>query len=362
MGSSVNAELAGQRLRNQGITGPPRRTAADVVAWLGAVQAQEYAAATWALALRMADGTTGVAIQRAFDAGRILRTHVMRPTWHFVTPLDIRWLLDLTAPRVHQRMQPYNRRMELDLSTCNRAAGVIERALSGGRHLTRLELAESLAHAGIAARTQRLAHLMLHAELEGVACSGPRRGTQFTYALVAERAPQARRLPREEALAELTRRYFRSHGPATIRDFVWWSGLTTPDGKRGLEMIRARRRVVDGLAYWSLGDVPAHPARQRRVHLLPVYDEYLVAYRDREAVPHWVTGMAPAAGRLAAFQNALIVDGQVAGTWRPGRSGEKMTIDVRPVRSLTTATERALRDASSRFAHFAGAQMRLAIA
>ena len=353
----MNDHIARQRLQNQCIAGAPRRTAADVVAWFGAVQAQEYPVAKWGLALRMPDGTTDTAIQRAFDTGRILRTHVMRPTWHFVTPRDIRWLLHLTASRVHQRMQPYNRQLELDRATLTRAAGIIERALGGGRHLTRLELADRLARAGIAARGQRLAHVVMHAELEGVICSGPRRDTQFTYALLAERAPKARRLTRDESLAELVGRFFRSHAPATVRDFVWWSGLTTIDAKRGLEMMHARRSLVDGLTYWSIGDVPAARTRRRRVHLLPVYDEYLVAYRDRQAVPHWWTGMAVP----SAFQHPLIVDCQVAGTWRPARTGEGVKLEVHPVKALPAHARRALLDAAARFGRFADSRTRLAV-
>jgi hypothetical protein len=191
-----------------------------------------------------------------------------------------------------------------------------------------------------------LAHIAMHAELEGVICSGPRRGNQFSYALLAERAPAARPLPRDEAIAELTRRYFRSHGPATIRDFVWWSGLRTPDARRGLEMIRARPHDVDGLRYWTVGTLARGvSSRKTTVHLLPVYDEYLVAYRDHHAVPR-------PAYTIGNLQHALVIGGQVAGTWRtiPGSKG--FVVDARTLRRLTVVERRALVQAVERYRSF----------
>jgi hypothetical protein len=362
MSRTALAAIAEQRLVNQNITRAGRRSPADVVAWLGAVQAQEYAAASWALALRMHDGATVNATEQAFADGRILRTHVMRPTWHFVAAADIRWLLELTAPRVHHRMAPYNRQLGLDAATLTRAAGVIERALRDGRHLTRAELGDALQRAGLVMDNMRLAHAAMHAELEGVVCSGPRRGARFTYALVAERAPAACRLSRDEALAELTRRYFRSHGPATARDFAWWSGLTTADARRGLEMNRARALAVDGRTYWSIGRPPGGPARRpATAHLLPVYDEYLVAYRDRQAVPHGPLTMTFGSARSVTFQHALVIAGQVAGTWRPARDARQGAIQVAPLRRLAASERRAIAEAARRYAGFLGVPVALSI-
>jgi Winged helix DNA-binding domain len=351
--------IAEQRLVNQGLTAAGRRRPADVVTWLGAVQAQEYAPASWGLALRMQNGAAVDAVERAFSEGRILRTHVMRPTWHFVAPADIRWLLELTAHRVHRVMAPYNRQLGLDTATLTRATGVIERALGDDRHLTRAELGDALQAAGLTLDHIRLAHTAMHAELEGVICSGPRRGGKFTYALVAERAPGAVRLSREEALAELTRRYFRSHGPATARDFAWWSGLTTVDARRGLEMNRARSQIVDGRTYWTVGRSP-RATRDASAHLLPVYDEYLVAYRDREAVPHGPLTMT-FGSRTVTFQHAVLVAGQVAGTWRSVRHAAAPSIEIVPLRRLTTSEQRALLRAATRYGRFLGNPVTLAI-
>ncbi len=213
----TSPDLVERRLANQRLDRAGPRQAARVVEWLGAVQAQEYGPARWGLGMRMPDGTTDADISDAFDAGRILRTHVLRPTWHFVTSADIRWMLELTGPRVQRLMASSNRTLELDARTLACGIAACERALDGHRHLTRAELSGALADAGIQAKSQRLAHIVMHAELEGVICSGPRRGKTFTYALVAERAPHAGRLDPDEALATLTFRYFRSHGPATVK-------------------------------------------------------------------------------------------------------------------------------------------------
>jgi hypothetical protein len=339
-----------RRLANQRIDGPGHRTPEDVVAWSGAVQAQEFDPAKWGIGLRMGDRATDADVARAVDEGRILRTHVLRPTWHFVTPADIRWMLELTGSRVQKRMAIYWRQMALDRSTMTRGTAVIERALGDGVCLTRAELAESLRRARLPLVTHRLAHLALYAETEAVICSGPRRGKQSTYALIANRAPRTSRLDHDEALGELGKRYLQSHGPATIRDFVWWSGLTTPDAKRGLEIAKAARREHDGLTYWTVGSARS-TTRKRLAHLLPIYDEYLVAYRDREVVPH-APSVTAAYGRPVNFQHAVIVDGQVAGTWRIARTARAIAMRATMLRRLTSRERRAVVDAAKRYERF----------
>ena len=344
--------IATRRLRNQRITRTGFAAPEQVVDWLGAVQAQEYEPAAWALALRMKGNPVRTDIETAFEEGRVLRTHVMRPTWHFVTPEAIRWLLELTAPRIHRTMATYNRQLELDTATMIRGTKVFERALRDRQYLTRRELGERLRRAGVEASGPRLAHIAMHAELEGVVCSGPRRGRQFTYALVAERAPQARRLERDEALAELARRFLRSHGPATVRDFVWWSGVATADARRGFEACRAASEAVDGLTYWSVESSRAGALRDAAAHLLPIYDEYLVAYRDRAAVPHGPSGIAAESGQRVIFQHAAIIDGHIAGTWRTFRGSRDVTVTVTPLRRLKRDERRALANAGERYQRF----------
>ncbi len=330
------------RLTHQRITRPLRGPVEDLVACLGAVQAQEYPFAKWGLALRLADKPAGAAIEEAFAAGRILRTHVLRPTWHFVPASDIGWMLALTGPRILRTLATYTRRVGPDDSTLRRATKIIERTLSA-RHLTRRELSVVLSRERVRLNPLQLQFVMMYAELHAVICSGPRQGKQFTYALLAERAAVQRQLSGDEALAELVRRYFQSHGPATIRDFVWWSGLTSADARRGLEMIQAKSAEHDGCRYWFTGS--ARPAAAKnRVHLLPIYDEYLVAYRDRLAVPFGPARIQNGS-RTVGFRHALVIDGQIAGTWNVNRD-PNTSIVVTPLRTLDR-TERRLLDAAA---------------
>jgi hypothetical protein len=197
----------------------------------------------------------------------------------------------------------------------------------------------------------------VHAELEGVICSGPQRGKRLTYALLAARAPRAQRLSRDEALGRLAGRYFRSHGPATIRDFVWWSGLASADAKRGLDISNARPEVIDGRTYWTLSRTAPGRTHGARVHLLPIYDEYFVAYRDRDAVP----GMAGARG-AATLQPALIVAGRVVGTWKSARNADGLLVDVAVRRRLGRTELRALDETAARYGRFWNMPVSLSLA
>src|SRR5258707_10282859 len=208
-----------QRLSNEHLSQPQFDQPVDMVAWLGAVQAQDYAAAKWALGMRLKDATDA-ALDQAFNDGGILRTHVMRPPWHFGAPADIRWLLALTAPRVKALMSYYGRQWGVDDALLKRSRAVLTKALQGGRQLTRSEIDQALQAAGIQGSALALGHFAMHAELDALICSGPRRGKQFTYMLLDERVPPAPKLTRDEALAALTQRYFTSHGPAQVPDFT----------------------------------------------------------------------------------------------------------------------------------------------
>ena len=351
----MNRGIASARLRNQRIEGRQAGGGpAAVVEALGAVQSQEFDAAQWALGLRMGPGATDAAIERAFADGRILRTHVLRPTWHFVPRDDIRWMLELTAPHVRRTLAGYHRRLGLDAPLTTRAVRIIERALGDDGPLTRQDLRARLARAGVLVDSMRLAFIMIAAELDAVVCSGPRQGRHFTYTLLAARAPRARSLPRDESLGRLVRRYFASHGPATVRDFVWWSGLSTADTSRGLEIARARQMPADGHVYWTIGgSAPARAPRAGTTHLLPIYDEYLVAYRDRAAVPHsWQPS-----GASVTFRHALVLDGQVAGTWRVTKNETGLAMTITPVRPLSAREQRAAREAASRYERFLGVEV-----
>jgi hypothetical protein len=349
----TNLDIAHQRLHNQLITQRMFEKPSDVVQWLGAVQAQDYAAAKWALGLRV-QGAIDESIEQAFAGGTILRTHVMRPTWHFVAPADIRWMLALTAPRVHQALAYYNRQLELDDAVFLHSNAVLAKALQGGKQLTRAELVTALKLAGIASdNLLRFTHIMMRAELDGIVCSGARRGKQFTYALLDERAPQARMLERDEALAELTTRYFTSHGPATVQDFVWWSGLTAIDAKAGLEMVKSKlvHEVVDSQMYWFSPSAPRVQGLSQAAYLLPNYDEYTVGYTDRSAIfdALHTNKLDPRGGLLA---NTMVLDGQVIGTWKRTFEKNTVVIEAKPFVPLSTTETRAFAAAANRYGAF----------
>jgi hypothetical protein len=326
----------------------------EVVAALGAVQAQEYPFAKWGLGLRLRRATDA-SVERAFASGAILRTHVMRPTWHFVTPADIRWLLALTAPRVRAAVAHYDRRLGITPAMIRRSNRAIAAALAGGATLTRLELKAVLAGAGVNVEgTQRLAHVILHAELDAVICSGARRGKQFTYALLDDRVATAARPSREEALAELARRYFTGHGPAQLRDFVWWSGLTTGEARAGLALAAPHLAEVEieGKTFWLAKGVRLASRPPETAWLLPPYDEYLIGYRDRSAAvdPAVWDPMA----RRDRFVAPVVLDGRVVGGW--GRTLDRETVVIAldlPV-PLGGTDDRLVRDAAHRYAEFLG--------
>ncbi len=349
----VNLEIARRRLHNQHITRREIETPQALVEWLGAVQAQDLAGAKWALGLRL-HGVTDNDIEQACSDGTILRTHVMRPTWHFVSAADIRWLLDLTAPRVRQAMAYYNRALELDEALFARTNALLAEALQGGKQLTRDELATALQQAGIATESgQRVGNIVMRAELDGVICSGARRGKQFTYALLAERAPQARVLAREEALAELTVRYFSSHGPATAQDFAWWSGLTPADAKAGLALAASRlaQEAIDDQAYWFSASTPTGSQFTPTAHLLPDYDEYTVGYTDRSAIfdASHTSKLDPREGLLA---NTMALDGQIVGHWKRTFKKNSVVIAANPFVALSSDATRLFADSASRYARF----------
>jgi hypothetical protein len=347
----ANLDIAWQRLRNQRITGPAGESPSEVVAYMGAVQAQDYAGAKWAVGQRVR-GASDATIEQALSEGTILRTHVLRPTWHFVAREDIRWLLALTAPRVHVRNGPMYRRLGLDDTVFERSHVALAEALQGGQQLTRQELAVVLEQAGIAADGLRLVYLLMRAELDGVVCSGARRGKQFTYALLDERAPQARLLKRDEALAELTRRYFASHGPATLQDFVWWSGLLSADARAGLDMATGwlEQESIGERTYWLPRDRPVLEDPSAQAYLLSNYDEYVVGYTDRDSVLDVPAG----ADQNAVFRPTIIIDGRLVGTWKRTFKKDTLVMTISPWTALSEAQRCAVQAAAERYGRFLG--------
>lgn len=356
-----NLDIALQRLGNQRLSSPDLRKAADVVRWLGAVQAQDYHAAKWALGLRM-HAATDQAIEKAFAAGDILRTHVMRPTWHFVTPVDIRWLLKLTAPRVNAASRYYYRKLELDEVVFKRTNKAIANALSGGRQLTRAALRSAVQRAGVLTDDLlRFNLILIRAELDGVICSGARQGKQFTYALLDERVPETKPRSRDEALADLTRRYFTSHGPATLRDFVWWSGLNAKDANSGLDMVQRNlwKEVIEGKSYWrSLSMIPVKRVA-RVAYLLPAFDEYLVSYKDRSAAVQANNSKETPRGNVL-FSSVIVIGGRVVGSWKRSLEGKSVRIILSHFAPVSKAERQLVADAADCYGAFLGMTVVLA--
>jgi hypothetical protein len=348
----MTLELLGQRLHNQLLSQTKFTQPSQVVAWLGAVQSQDYAGARWAVAQRT-KGLTDAAIEQAFAEGEILRTHVLRPTWHFVTPLDIRWMLGLTAPRVRAAMEYMNRQLGLDKAIFKKSNTVLTTVLRGNKQLTRPELGQILLKSGVPTDGLRLGHLMARAELDEIICSGARRGKQHTYALLEERAPQSKTLEREEALAELTKRYFTSHGPATLADFVWWSGLTISDARKGIESVKSQfdQEVIGNQTYWFMASrltMKSSPT----VNLLPDYDEYTVGYTDRTAIFDVSHTNKLDARRSILAQYAIMIDGQAAGTWNRTIKKNEVVIELVPFTMLTEDQNRAIIMATQQYGNF----------
>jgi hypothetical protein len=339
------------RLHHQWLARPADRGPEEIVAHFGAVQAQDFAMAKWALALR-GRGLTEPQVAAAFDTGAILRTHVLRSTWHFVAPADIRWMLQLTGPRLRAQLRYNDRLHGVDAALLRRSRAVIARVLRGGVHLTRDELQAEFARHRITVAGTALAQVMIHAELDALVCSGPRRGKQSTYALLEERVPAGPALDRDTARAELARRYFRSHGPATARDFSRWSGLTLTDARAGIASLGREL----GCVAWEGSDhyfpAGAEPAATRGAWLLPNYDEFTVAYADRSLLigPDFPAARNPRSDPI--FTNVILVNGLLTGTWRRTLAAKEAKISLTPFSPPAAAARLAMARASDRFRMF----------
>jgi hypothetical protein len=347
--------IAEWRMRNLRLAGPGLPAPEAVVGWLTAVQSQDYGPAKWSVAQRT-DGANDALLEQAFARGTILRTHVLRPTWHFVLPADIRWMLKVTAPRVHAQNAHYYRQLELDADVLARTDALLASALAGGRSRTRKALEAELNGAGVPAADIRMGYILIHAELNGVICSGPLEGKQHTYALLDERAPGAKELNQDEALAELTRRYFTGHGPATVKDFRWWSSLTLREIQRGLDMIGSelQHATIDGLDYWFAEPRPHTAPESPTIHLLQGYDEYLVGYTESRHVSD-VTGTArEIILSRPMFIGAVVLDTQVVGHWKRTVKRDVVSVQAALYFTFDSAQTEALQSAADAYAAFLG--------
>jgi hypothetical protein len=335
-------DIALLRLRQQRLTGAQFKTPAEMAEWFGAVQGQDYLGALWAFGLRI-PGSTEASIERSIADRSIVRLTLMRGTIHFVPAVDLRWMLDLLRPRLLPLLRNGLRyqRLEIDEETIERGKEVFARALEGGVALTREELAAALQRSGIDAGEYRFSSFLHHAQVDGLICHASRRGKQYTFALLDEWVPQNRQIEPDEALAELTRRYFTGHGPATLEDFAWWSGLTKSQAKAGLELVRSQlaEETVGGQTYYLAPDTSTPVEPPGTAHLLPTYDEYLVAYVDRSAVLGGLHDAAWPRGNML-FSSTISVDGHIVGHWRRTLSRSSVSVETTPIVPITE-TDRA---------------------
>lgn len=347
------ALLARWRLANQLVARTEATSASEVVARMTAVQAQDLLPSAWSLAQRAGADVDRRQVADELDAGRVLRTHLLRPTWHYVSPADVRWLLRATAVRVQRASAAIYRQWGLDEETRATARKVVAATLADGRHRTRAELGEALAAAGVSLPGYALGGALLDAELEGVVCSGAVAGTRQTYALLDERAPGPDDRTREESLAELARRYYATRGPATVHDLAGWASLTSTEARHATAAVADELAgfEMDGTTWWhALGAPPA--AHRARVDLVQAYDELVMSYfRTRDVL---TTGVPLADDAPRPPTHWVLIDGRAAGRWayrRDGR-GDVARLVVRPSRPWSAGERTGVDEAVRAFGRF----------
>jgi hypothetical protein len=352
--------IASLRIHSQQIAATHFRRPAELVARLLALQAQDYLGTLWAVGLRLQDSTES-AVEQAFAEHTIIRTWPMRGTLHIVSAEDVRWMLDLLAPRRLAQLAYRRRQLDIDEATLSRCREVCQEALQGGKQLARPAMFAVLNAHGISTGGQRGIHILGHLAQEGLLCLGAREGKQFTFALLDEWAPQARRLDRDEALAELARRYFAGHGPATVQDFAWWTGQTLGDARRALSAATPHlvQEQIEGQDYWLAKSDSAADHDIPGVYLLPGFDEYMLGYADRSAIldPQYADKIHPGANGM--FSPTLIVDGRIQGTWHRRLKSKSVVVTIAPFEPLSKAQRDAAAQEAERLAGFLGLSLAL---
>lgn len=339
--------IAYQRLARQHIAPPPFAHPAEAVAWMGVMQGQDYSGAKWSVGLRLSDATDAQ-IEAALTEKSILRTWLLRGTLFLVAAADLGWIRSLVAPRLLSGQTRRYKELELDEATRNRGADIIARAVEGGQTPNRDAIFALLEENGIAAKGARGYHLLHYASLNGLVCqtTAPRNVPSFTT------PPEGKALQREEACAELARRYFRSHGPATLADFMWWSGLAANVARAGLAAVQSELAEVveSGQTYWTAEAAP--PRSYPDVILLPGFDEYLLGYKERSAVlpPQYARRVAP--GGNGVFFPTIVSRGQVVGTWKRDIKKAGLTLIPAPFEGLSAAEEEGFAGAARRYADY----------
>ena len=340
------------RLHNQHISRNEFKTPVQVVAWLGGMQGQDFSGAKWSIGLRLPKSTDGD-INRAFDEGKIIRTWPMRGTLHIVAAADVRWILSLTSPKNISGSQRRREALELDDKTLSRCRKVFAGILQGGKQKSRGEMYAALENAGISTEGQRGYHILWNAALLGLICFAATTNKEQTFALLDEWVAPAKEKTRDEALAELAKRYFTSRGPVTLQDFIWWSGLSASEARAGFEAIKSNlvQETVNKQTYWMPPDIIL-PKDQTSAFALPGFDEYLLGYRDRNAVLDSAHAEKVCPGGNGVFASTIVIDGRVMGTWKRTIKKSSVEIVANPFSTLKSAERRAFHEATERYAAF----------
>lgn len=356
------SDIINYRLFNQQIARTAFSTPQEIVRWMVAMQAQEYAMSKWAIGLRLGN-VTDADVEKAFNDGQILRTHLLRPTWHFATPEDIRWLIELTGPRIRKAMTYYEKELELDDKLFRKCNDIIGKALTGGYHLTRTALSDLLVNNGISLNGRQMGHVMMNAEMDCLVCSGKREGKQFTYALFDERAPTRLSIDKDEALLLLAQRYFTSRGPATLKDFSVWSGLTITDAKKAGSMLDNKeftKEAFNDTEYILKRETlemaldAALAKKIQKSFLMPDYDEYGMGYIDRTAIFNPIKLSSEFRKKNPVFDRMIIVDGIIEGTWKRTVKAKSVVVETYLFRELSKVKSEAVKKAVNRFIKFTG--------
>jgi hypothetical protein len=347
-------DISNLRLINQQIEGSKFKTAKEVAGWMCALQAQDYNMSKWAIGKRLPDSTEK-SVEQAIDRGEIIRTHLLRPTWHFVSSDDIYWLTDLTARQIRESFKSRERQLGLTEAIFRKSNSVIEKALVGGNHLTRDEIMAELTGAGIPVDNNRASHLLARAEIEGLICSGKTKAHKLTYAILSERVKRTRILSRDEALAELARKYFTSHGPATLSDFTWWSGLSVSESRKALETVKSDfiSETTGEQTYWFSSSISSSAPERDSVHFLPAYDEFIISYKDRKAFLPF-EDQNRIVSNNGIFRPVIVQNGQVTGIWKRTTNKDKLIIGILSLQSHGSADKSRIEKAVAQYGRFIG--------
>ena len=344
----ILTEISNARLISQKIDPPGFKTAKEIVSWMGAIQAQDYSMAKWAIGIRLND-TSDTIIESSIDRGEIIRIHILRPTWHFVSADDIYWMLQLSSPKINSSLKSRHKQLELTESVISKTNSILERMLYGGTSLTRDELAGEFRKAGINTEANRLSHILFRAEMDRIVCSGPKKENKLTYSLLQERVPDKKSLSKDESLAELAKRYFHSRCPATLEDFIWWSNLSISDARKAINSVKSDlfQETIGKKSYLIPNTFSGKVPGNSSLYLLPAYDEFLISYKDRSSSLSSIYNKKTVSDN-GIFHPSIVVNGQVAGLWKRTIQKNKVTIETdffqQPGKSTKSLIEKKIKN------------------